>query len=195
MSWVIWEFPDLNEFMRIAIIGSHGTGKTTLGQLLSQRLRFNFIPDVAREAHQKKFTINERTPPETQFWILSKQLELERNTEQPWICEKCLLDNLVYAAFSIKDQEIHRVLEKIIFANANYDLIFYLPIEFPLVADGLRSLDPKFQKAIDREYRRLLKENKIKVVRLKGSVDERFHKALGYIHSHHKFPQKSIRKK
>lgn len=181
--------------MRIAIIGSHGTGKTTLSKLICEGLNFNFIPDVARQAYEKKFPINENTPPETQFWILSKQLELERNTEVPWVSEKSLFDNLIYGGLSIKDDEVLSVLEKIVFANVNYDLIFYLPIEFALEDDGLRSLDPEFQKKVDREFRWLLKKKKIKFVEVKGSVKERVRKALSHIKSHKNFPKNHHQKK
>lgn len=181
--------------MRIAVIGSHGTGKTTLSKLICEDLNFNFIPDVARQAHEKKFPINENTPPETQFWILSKQLELERNTATPWVSEKSLFDNLIYGGISIKDEEVLRVLEKIVFANATYDLIFYLPIEFSLEDDGLRSLDPEFQKKVDREFRGLLKKKKIKFVEVQGTVKERVRKALSHIKSHKNFPKNHSRKK
>ncbi|MCL5003777.1 MAG: ATP-binding protein [Patescibacteria group bacterium] len=181
--------------MKIAVIGSHGTGKTTLAKRISGILEFNFIPDVAREAHEKKFAINEQTPPETQFWILSKQIELERNTEAPWISEKSLLDNLVYGTFSIKDEEVLRVLEKIILRNLDYDLIFYLPIEFGLVDDGLRSLDVGFQEEIDRVYRQLLLNKKLKFIELTGGVESRVEQALKYIKAHKKYRELSRQKK
>jgi len=163
--------------MKIAVIGSHGTGKTTICKQLSKLFKLNYIPDVVPDAYKLNFTINENTPPESQFWILTKQIELERNTPTPWIMEKSLWDNYIYASFSINDKHALKVIQKIIDANANYDLVFYCPIEFPLVDDSLRSLDKKFQKNIDKKFRKFLKTKKIKYHQLTGDKSQRLNQA------------------
>ena len=53
-----------------------------------------------------------------------------------------------------------------------YDLIFYLPIEFDIVDDGIRSIDKELQKLVDTEINKLL-VNKTNTVRLSGTIDER----------------------
>lgn len=169
--------------MRIAVVGSHGTGKTALAKSLCDLLECHYIPDVVREAHEKKFVINEKTPPETQFWILSRQIELERNTPEPWISDKSLFDNAIYGGFSGLDNEVLNVIRKIIFSNVYYDLIFYLPVEFPLEDDGLRSLSPDFQRRIDEEFRLFLQENKVEFTELSGLAETRSNQALRQIAS------------
>lgn len=159
-------------------MGSHGTGKTTLAKELCQKLNFNFIPDTAAMAFKKNFLINENTPPETQFWILSKQLELERNTPESWIIEKSLFDNLIYGQFSNQPKKALDIMQDIISRNAKYDLIFYLPIEFEIENDGVRSIDKNFQKAVDENLRKYLKEQKLAYIVLGGSVENRIKKAL-----------------
>ncbi len=163
--------------MRIAVLGAHGTGKTTVCKGIVDLFNFNYIPDVVADAYRLNFTINEETPPETQFWILSKQLELERNTPTPWIMEKSLWDNIIYGGFSIKDKVVLKVIEDIVKNNAKYDLVFYCPIEFPIPNDGIRSLNKTFQKAIDRELRKYLKINKIKFHELRGNQRQRLKQA------------------
>jgi nicotinamide riboside kinase len=163
--------------MRISVVGSHGTGKTTLCKKLASKYELNYIPDIVPEAFRRGFEINEDTPPETQFWILSKQLELERNTPEPWIMEKSLWDNVVYGRFSIRDSKVLSVIEDIVTNNAKYDVVFYLPIEFPIEDDGLRSLDPKFQKEIDKKLRVYLKSNKVVFHELGGNIEARIKKA------------------
>ena len=169
--------------MRIAIVGSHGTGKTTLAKLLSENLSINYIPDPVREAHEKKFTINENTSLETQIWILAKQLELERNTNVPWVSDKSLFDNLVYGSFSGFGEEALRVIRSIVLTNARYDLIFYLPIEFSIPEDGLRSLNEDFQRKVDKEFRKLFLENNLDYTVIRGSVRNRLNEALKRISS------------
>lgn len=167
--------------MRVCVVGAHGTGKTTICRAISEQLKFNIIPDVVAKAFRLHFTINENTPPESQFWILSKQLELERNTPTPWIMEKSLWDNIIYGSFSIKDKQVLSVIENIVDANANYDLVFYLPIEFPIPDDGLRSLDVNFQRFVDQELTKYLHTRKIKYHTLSGSGEQRVSKALQII--------------
>lgn len=167
--------------MKIAIAGSHGTGKSTLGKALCEHFGFNFIPDVVPQAFRLKFPINESCPPETQMWILSKQLELERNTPEHWIMEKTLWDNVVYGSYSIKDKNVIKVIRNIVFSNHNYDLVLYLPIEFPIEDDGLRSLNVEFQKEIDKGLRKCFHKEKIKFYEISGNVKERISHSISLI--------------
>ena len=162
-------------------MGSHGTGKSTLAQELCKKLGFNFIPDTAVLAFKKNFLINEKTPTETQFWILSKQLEYERNTSLSWIEEKSLYDNLIYGKFSNQPKQALETMRDIIDRNAKYDKIFYLPIEFAIPDDGVRSLDKGFQRAVDINLRKYLKNNNLKYNILHGSVADRVQQALKHI--------------
>ena len=167
--------------MRIAIIGSHGVGKTTLSVKLSNHFGFARIPDIVREAHEKKFVINEETPPESQFWILSKQIELERNTPESWIADKTLFDNIIYGNVILKDQKVKDVISDIVIKEARYDAMLYLPIEFAIADDGLRSLNSEFQVQIDRSYIEFLNQNNFSYCTVRGSVEERFRQALAII--------------
>jgi hypothetical protein len=142
---------------------------------------------VVAEAFRLNFEINEKTPPESQFWILSKQLELERNTPEPWVMEKSLWDNLIYGSFSIKDEQVMAVMEKIVDANARYDLIFYLPVEFPIPDDGLRSLDAEFQRFVDTKLVEYLKSHGVAYHTLGGGIEERLQRALEIIENKPKF--------
>ena len=167
--------------MRIAIIGSHGVGKTTLSVKLAAHFGFARIPDIVREAHEKKFVINEETPPESQFWILSKQIELERNTPESWIADKTLFDNIIYGNVILKDQKVKDVISDIVIKEARYDAMLYLPIEFAIADDGLRSLNSEFQVQIDRSYIEFLNQNNFSYCTVRGSVEERFRQALAII--------------
>ena len=167
--------------MRIAIIGSHGVGKTTLSVKLSNHFGFARIPDIVREAHEKKFVINEETPPESQFWILSKMIELERNTPESWIADKTLFDNIIYGNVILKDQKVKDVISDIVIKEARYDAMLYFPIEFAIADDGLRSLNSEFQARIDRSYIEFLNQNNFSYCTVRGSVEERFRQALAII--------------
>lgn len=168
--------------MKIAVAGSHGVGKTTFAKTLAEKLGFAYIPDVVREEAVKKgFVINEKTPPEVHFWLICRQWELEKITPEDWIADKSLFDYLVYGEIVLEDELFKKVIRKIIERNAKYDFVFYLPIEFPMKSDGVRSEDLGFQKLVDRRYKKCLAEFEVKYITLSGSVKERVAKALKYL--------------
>lgn len=169
--------------MRIAIIGSHGTGKTTLAKWLTHELKMNLIPDVVPEALRLGFTINESSSVESQLWILTTQLELERNTKESWVSEKALWDNYIYGSLMIKDLEAVHTIKKVVERNVNYDFVFYLPIEFPIFDDGKRSMSIEFQKKIDSMYRYYLDQHLIQYFILTGSLSNRLNQAIAIINN------------
>ena len=57
--------------------------------------------------------------------------------------------------------------------RANYSHVVYLPIEFPIVLDGLRPDDPQFQREIDRRIVSLLETHGVTYQTISGSVEER----------------------
>ncbi len=170
--------------MKIAIAGSHGVGKTSFAKALAKKLDFNYIHDIVRkEAVPKGFVINENTPPEVQLWLVMRQWELESTTPEGWVADKCLVDYLVYGDIVLKDEDTKRVIRDLVRRNAKYDVVFYLPIEFPMEQDGLRSVDPEFQKRADVLYQKCLEDFRIKFTILSGSVEERVRRALAHLKS------------
>lgn len=171
--------------MKIAIVGAHGVGKTTLASELSKTLGYPILPDTASEAFKKGFVVNENTPPENQLWILTKQIEYERELQEHFIADKTLFDNIVYAQHIFDDEHLLIVIESIVKKLANYDLYIYLPIEIPLVADG-RSIDPIFQQKIDDTYVQLLQDLGITYHEVRGTIPERVDRALQLVQQHQK---------
>ncbi|MEK7090921.1 MAG: ATP-binding protein [Patescibacteria group bacterium] len=167
--------------MKIAVVGAHGTGKTTLSRGLVEHFGFNYIPDIVADAFRLNFPINEETPPETQLWILSKQLEMERNTPLPWVMEKTLWDNIVYGSYSIKNRKVLEVIEDIVERNAKYDLLLYCPIEFSISDDGLRSLNMDFQRDIDKGLRKILRAKRVKFYEVWGDIPTRLSMSVSII--------------
>jgi hypothetical protein len=57
--------------------------------------------------------------------------------------------------------------------RSSYSDVYYLPIEFPIVLDGLRPDDPAFQKDIDERIVGLLASHGLSFVTITGSVEDR----------------------
>lgn len=151
--------------MKIALIGTHGTGKTTIAhdlvaQLKKQNVNAGFLGEIARQC---PFPINKNTTKESQEWIIYnqyiKELELQRKYEI-LVCDRSILDGYVYYYNKFRK---NKLLENFVKENSKkYDLMFKVPIkENYLKEDGVRETDKKFQINIDKKFDYLLKELKI----------------------------------
>jgi thymidylate kinase len=151
--------------MKIAFIGTHGIGKTTLAyelcnELKKQHLDVGFIDEIARRC---PFPINEGTSLEAQTWILATTIgrELELNKIYPnIICDRSVLDNYVYLYHKFGHiPELHGLAS---YWVRTYDLLFRVPFTRKyLRPDGVRSTDLDFQEVIDQKLEQLLKEDNV----------------------------------
>ena len=158
--------------MKVVFCGAHGVGKSTLSNGLSQELWLPILHDIVVDAHRLGFIINENTPMETQMRLTGKQLEQEK-THSDFIGDKCIFDYYVYAEALNMDKEMTSVIKKIALKTHNYDHVFFIKPEFPIVDDGLRSTNIEFQNAVHQVYENFLKENNIQYTYLTGTPEER----------------------
>ncbi len=143
---------------KIAFVGSHGVGKTTLCFGLAARLKAADISlDVVGEiARRCPLPINQDTTLAAQGWILHTQIAEEILAGARYevvICDRSVLDNFVYLLLSTGPQPVFKTLVDSWIGT--YDLLVQVPIITNPQADGLRSTDPSFQNAV---HERLLKE-------------------------------------
>lgn len=171
---------------KIGILGSHGTGKTTLAYNLAAKhknenpgLKVGFLSEVVRMC---PFSINHDSTIASQLWIYHKQLieEIELTERSDiLICDRTILDNLAYSRNMAKTRDVQ--FEKIIDAcfdqalkwMSTYDTIYFLRPSSPIVADGVRIDDVVFQKEIDNILARWVVEHKIATVQ--RSADDKIY--------------------
>lgn len=173
--------------LRIAIVGSFSTGKTTLAEALARKLGLPLLPEVAREIVDLGFKLDKDATPETETLIFLKQYNNELS-EPAFVGDRSLIDSMAYAGWVLANQapqkemalwvECERLAERRL--RTNYSHVFYLPIEFPIVLDGLRPDDPSFQKEIDERILDILSTHSVRYETLTGSIEER----LAQIDSH-----------
>lgn len=141
---------------KIALIGTHGVGKTTLcfgiaARLKRRDLSLEVVHEVARRC---PLPINEETSLEAQAWILHTQIaeELVAQARYPLvICDRSVVDNYVYLQLAHGDvAALDRLVSDWV---ATYDLMFLTPLSAPPQADGLRAIDPAFQLEVERRLR------------------------------------------
>lgn len=171
---------------RIAIVGSFSTGKTTLAEAVAEPLGLPLLPEAAREVVELGFKLDKDATPETETFIFLKQLYNEM-IHAEFVGDRSLIDVMAYAGWVLDNQPWRKemALWEECLKIAQYQLrsqythVFYLPIEFPIVADGLRPLDPDFQVEIDRRMLKIMDTHDVRFQTLTGSVDDRVEALVG----------------
>jgi nicotinamide riboside kinase len=151
--------------LKVAFIGSHGVGKTTLcfdlaALLKRQDLHVDIVKEVARLS---PLPINQKTTLEAQLWILTTQVAEEIRSaahHRVVVCDRSVLDNYAYMVFACGRQKpIERFVD---FWIKSYDLLFKVPLApGPAPQDGVRDTDEFFVRGIDQLVSRLLHEKKV----------------------------------
>lgn len=154
---------------KIAFVGSHGVGKTTLCYGLASRLKRR---DVALEivhevARRSPLPINEATTVPAQRWILLSQIaeELVAAARYPVVLtDRSVLDNYVYLLLAAgRDAQFESLVDGWL---ASYDLLVYVPVLETPSPDGVRAADPGFQHAVDRRLTAEIAARDLPVLRL-----------------------------
>ena len=175
---------------RVAIVGSFSTGKTTLAELVAEPLELPLLPEVAREVAALGFKLDKDATPEVEALIFMRQLYNEMIHEH-FVGDRSLIDTMAYAGWVLDHQERRKEFAhwEVCVQIAEYQLrsqythVFYLPVEFPIVPDGLRPMDPDFQADIDRRITGLLEAHAVRFEVLTGSIEERAERLLDRVRS------------
>lgn len=145
--------------MKVAFIGTHGVGKTTLCFDLAARMkRLDLSVDIVKEvARQCPLPINRQTTLDAQLWILHRQIAEEIGTRSQYeavVCDRSVLDNYAYLVHRLG----HRTeLEPMVHDWARtYDGLFKVPIIQAPRFDGTRDVSAAFQYEIDETIESLL---------------------------------------
>ncbi|MFI5180179.1 MAG: AAA family ATPase [Thermoanaerobaculia bacterium] len=141
--------------MKVAFIGTHGVGKTTLcydlaAGLKKRDLTVELVREVAREC---PLPINRDTTVKAQAWILHTQIAWELQAEAKAdivCCDRSVLDNFCYLKRAATGDPLVHVLESLVRSwTATYDVLFRVPIVGEARFDGVRDTDLLFQREID----------------------------------------------
>lgn len=149
--------------IKVGVIGTHGTGKTIICHDLVSGLKkgdinAEYLGEVAREAKQKGFRLNEDTTPESQDWIFhtqyAKEIEIQELCPdvEILVCDRITFDNDLYRVNKFGYDPLR---ERVIDEHAKtYGLIFLVPLNGNyLKEDGVRATDRDFQRKMDELIR------------------------------------------
>jgi len=168
---------------RIALVGASSTGKTTVYELLKNKLpKYEFVNESTRTIGSYGFPINEKGTEATQLAISCFHLEA---LLQPYnqVLDRCYMDVLVYSKFMNKITPmtylyIEDTWNRI---KTEYTHYIYFPIEFDSVDDGVRSVNEKWRKQVDDEFRVVLEGVRQPYLTITGSPMQRVEQILNFI--------------
>lgn len=133
---------------KIAIVGSHSCGKTSLVKALEKRIEIPIIHEIAAT-----FAPETRAHIDTQFDIMSKQIETEKKYKS-FLSDRSVIDNLAYSTliysrdpkeFFCTYQKCKELAYKHI-AFKPYDLLIFVDELLPLRASAHRNFMDKAEQ-------------------------------------------------
>ena len=181
--------------MKYALTGSHGVGKTTIINELYDYLEESKIKPIINSSNARKIALSGRTINDSGDDIVQMIVEcshVSKFCEDNWFADRSVLDGYAYTKYlhavgKVSDDAMN-VVEKLMSTFVKlYDNIFYIPVEFDMVKDGVRKEDAKFQKNIDNIIFNTMYDNKVHFHTIEGSVAERVKKIKDIIHPHFDF--------
>ncbi|MBI1973366.1 AAA family ATPase [Candidatus Micrarchaeota archaeon] len=167
--------------MKLAIIGTHGTGKTSLAHAVMSALKeaginAGMTQEQVRNCPIKIGTENEKNV-KAELWIICRQIadEVEKSAAHDVVvCDRSVLDTLAYYTWMLErdsklaesdvvaDRAAHKLVDEWL---SSYNHFFYVQrSESTLVPDGFRSTSPEWQREIDDIVLRLMREKGIAAV-------------------------------
>lgn len=170
---------------RIHITGAQGVGKTTVLNHF-KNLGYNVITEVVRKLAKEGVNINEMGDVDGQKRIFKEYQRLLKS-KKGYISDRGLIDVASYTfSHALVENDDNGPLRKLAdkqfltlekFYKENPDIIVcYVPIEFPVIDDGVRSTDENFRNEIDFLIKNILDCAQIPYVEVTGTIEERIKK-------------------
>ena len=158
--------------LKVAFLGTHGVGKTTLCYELAAELKrrdkaVDLVKEVARRC---PLPINEGTTIEAQTWILHAQIAEEIAVgaqADVVVCDRSVLDNYAYLVARAGRQDALDALVRSWVGT--YDALIKVPVTAPPTFDGTRAVSLAFQREIDATIDELITAFDVPVMRLEAT--------------------------
>lgn len=165
------------------LLGAHSTGKSTLLEKIREINPVIFTTDgfsrpvkIAKEKSsmsviQEQIVLNELT-----CWAFENYINYKNliSTRSP-------IDAIIYTEYYLKGLKTQYIQDCFDKHKDNINNIFYIPIEFPVVNDGVRFTNEEDRINIDLAIQKYIKDNNLSVITLTGSVEERVKIVLEHI--------------
>lgn len=181
--------PGGSYYVKIAVSGTHFSGKTTFGQALAERLKgFAFVEEPYHQLVRDGYEFAD--VPTTDDFLEQLQVSVASITEFDGkaVFDRCPLDFVAYA-LSLEERDEVDVEEWVRAARAGceaLDLIVFCGIETPDRITVPSGEDRALRKKVDRKLKDMVLDDSlgllsgVQVVELRGSVEDRLRQVLAY---------------
>jgi len=166
--------------MRIVFAGSHGVGKSTLITEISKEM----LPDIyvfnsLCRPHEKLLSkLSARGKQRfINYWYVFNHWKTAS-----YLSARSIYDTWAYSQLTV-NSDFHLNLFHWAMHHIWYDYLFYVPVEFDLVEDGIRPEGRDFQLLHDKRLKAILDYNQIPYHTLTGTIEKRTQQVkdiLGY---------------
>lgn len=176
----------------IMVTGAHSTGKTTLCHDLADALHargvgVSIMENVARKVGMIGLPLGQMCTMDTYFAIVAAHL---KNISEPPDAEVCILDRYVLDihAYARANGNISGYFDQLLIQIYGHcmkvvDAVLYLPVEIPLIADGVRDESVSFRNRVDLEIQGLLAEVWPGFTTIRGEPRDRLATAMSVVAS------------
>lgn len=144
--------------MRIALVGTHNSGKTTLFNMMKSDSMFktyDFEGEKIRDLYNLGFGINEGAGDDSQLALafLNTTTLFNYRLHSDVVFDRCLLDNYIYAKYLSKKGIVSERVVDLIGSYLprhldEFSVIFICSPEFSFEDDGVRDTNKEFQEEI-----------------------------------------------
>lgn len=176
--------PTKLDHLRIAVTGAQSTGITTVARNLSISLGIPLLSEVARAVFEHGFKPGVGGSMASQSTIWFTQYFMERQARS-FVTDRFLLCGTahaeVLAELSGEEADLTcatTMANATAMAMSDYTAVFYTPIEFALVSDGVRDEDTEFQSRLDAKVLELFDRYDLPYYPLRGTPEQRNATAL-----------------
>lgn len=174
---------------KIAIVGSHSCGKTSLVKALVKRVEIPIIHEIAAT-----FLPGSRAHIDTQYKIMRKQIDTEKEYKS-FLSDRSIIDNLAYSTLIYKTDPVEFKAIYYQCVDLAYKHIAFRPYNLLIVVDELLPLRPSahrnFMEKSEQEFILNFVRNELNgdptmymgmpYVRVRGKIGERIKSVMEFL--------------
>lgn len=163
--------------LKIALLGTECTGKTTLTKKLAKHFNCSAVLEAGRDliANSNSFTIND-------LYLVAREhanrIDKAGLANSPLV----IIDTDIHTTKSYSRFTFQKELEisAAIYGSNRANLYLYLNNDVEFIQDGTR-LTETHRNLLDLSHRQVLAEHNIEIVEITGNWDQRFEKAVEHV--------------
>lgn len=163
--------------IKVVILGTESTGKTTLTEKLSKHFNCSLILEAGREiiANSNKFSFEDLHLVATEH---GRRIDAITYADSPLV----IIDTDIHTTKSYSSFTFEKELEisADIYNSNRANIYLYLNNDVKYLQDGTR-LSEAERNLLDLSHRQILTDHNIEIVEIKGDWDERFEKSVEQI--------------